>query len=70
MQLGVRPISLLTLPLLTLIDSNFPGNPILDMRIPPLEIKIVLESNPVKSMMLVGRLAVLLLLLLCIFHWY
>ena len=30
----------------------------MDMIIPPLRIKIVLESNPLKSTMLVGRLAV------------
>ena len=29
----------------------------MDMRIPPLRIKITLESNPLKSTMLVGRLA-------------
>ena len=29
----------------------------MDVRIPPLEIKIMLESNPLKSTMLVGRLA-------------
>ena len=31
----------------------------MDMRIPPLTIKIVLESNPLKSIMLVWRLAVI-----------
>ena len=31
----------------------------MDMRIPPLEIKNVLESDPLKSTMLVGRLGVL-----------
>ena len=30
----------------------------MDMRIPPLRIKIMLESNPLKSTMLVGRLGV------------
>ena len=30
----------------------------MDMRIPPLEIKIMLEWNPLKSTMLVGRLGV------------
>ena len=30
----------------------------MDMRIPPLRIKIMLESNPLKSIMLVRRLAV------------
>ena len=52
----VRPISLLTLSLLRLLDSNFPGNPV-DMRIPPLIIKILLEYT-LKSIMLVRRLAV------------
>ena len=31
----------------------------LDMRIPPLRIKIMLESNPMKSRMLVQRLAIM-----------
>ena len=31
----------------------------MDMRIPPLSIKIMFESNPLKSTMLVGRLGVL-----------
>ena len=35
----------------------------MDMRIPPLDIKIMLESNPLKSIMLVRRLAVLSILL-------
>ena len=30
----------------------------MDMRIPPLRIKIMLESNPLRSIMLVQRLAV------------
>ena len=30
----------------------------MDMRIPALRVKILLESNPLKSTMLVGRLAV------------
>ena len=57
----VRPISLLTLSLVILLESNFPGkslgNPY-GPGIPPLQIKIVLESNPLKSPILVGRLAV------------
>ena len=36
------------------LSGKFP----MDMRIPPLYIKIVLESNPPKSTILVGRLAV------------
>ena len=35
------------------------GKSSMDMRIPPLEIKIMLESNPVKSTMLVGGLGVI-----------
>ena len=54
----VRPISLLTLSLLTLLESNFPGkslgNPC-GPGIPPLRINIMLESNPLKPTMLVGR---------------
>ena len=37
------------------LSGNFPMN----LGIPPLQIKIVLESNPLKSTMLVGRLGVL-----------
>ena len=55
---GVRPIPLLILSLLTLLDSNFSSKSPMDMRIPRLQIKIMLESNPVKSTMLVGRLGV------------
>ena len=54
----IRPISLLTSSLLSLLDSNFPGRSPMDMRIPPLEIKIMLGSTPLKSRMLVRRLAV------------
>ena len=36
------------------LSGKFP----MDMRIPPLGIKIVLESDPLKSIMLVGRLGV------------
>ena len=46
--LVMRPTSLLRLSLLRLLDSN----------IPLLRIKIVLESNPLNSTMLVGRLGV------------
>ena len=42
-------------PVLTLLDSSFPENP---LRIPLLIIKITLESNPLKSTMLVGRMGV------------
>ena len=36
----------------------------MDVRIPPLRIKIVLESNPLKSTMLVGRLAAAITMIL------
>ena len=52
------PISLLTLSLLKLLDSNFSGISPMDVRIPTLRMKIMLESNPLKSIMLVWRLAV------------
>ena len=45
------------LSLLRFVDSNLLADP-MDMRIPPLEIKILLESNPLKSRSLVRRLAV------------
>ena len=51
----VRPISQLTLSLPTLLDSSFPGNWHGAGEIPPLRIKITLESNPLKSRMLVAR---------------
>ena len=54
----LRPISLLTLSLLRLLDSNFPGNSLWAWEFHPLRIKIMLESNPLKSRMLVWRLAV------------
>ena len=59
-QIMLRPISLLTLPLLTVLDSDFPGNLPTYKRVPPLNIKIMLESSPLKSTMLVRRSAVLL----------
>ena len=37
----------------------------MDIRIPPLKTKIMLESNPLKSRILVRRLAVVLLSLVC-----
>ena len=45
----IRPISLLRLSLLRLLDSTFPRIPLMDMRIPPRNIKILLESNSPKS---------------------
>ena len=55
----LRPISLLRLSLLRLLDSDSPGNFPMGMRIPPLTFKIKLESNPPKSRILVRRLAAL-----------
>ena len=54
----LRPISLLILSLLRLLDSDFPGKLLMDMRIPPLELKILLGSSPPKSRILVRILAV------------
>ena len=51
------PVSLLRLSLLRFVDPTFPGNSPMDMRLPPLKIKIPLESNPPKSRILVRRLA-------------
>ena len=53
-----RPISLLRLSLLRFLDSKLSGRFPMDMRIPPLETKILLESNPRKPRILVRRLAV------------
>ena len=62
-QLGssrrTRPISLLRIALLRFVDSKFAGEIPLDMRIPPLRMNIMLESNPPNSRILVRRLAVL-----------
>ena len=44
--------------MLTLLESNFPGNPHMGLGIPPLKDNIKLESNPLKSTMLIGRLGV------------
>ena len=54
----VRPISPLRLSLLRFRDSKSQGNSLWDMRIPPLNIKFLLESNPLKSRILVRRSAV------------
>ena len=54
-ECDVRPISLLTLSLLRLKLS---GKSPVDIRIPPLRIKIMLESNPLQSIVLIRRLAV------------
>ena len=57
-------ISLQTLSLLKLLESNFQiiwvsGKSPMGLRISPLRIKIVLESNPLKPAMLIGGLGVL-----------
>ena len=62
----IRPIFLLTLSLLTLLESNFPGKSLgnlMGLGIPPLKINMALESNPLKSTMLVGRLGVLYIII-------
>ena len=53
----LRPISLLTLSLLTLLDSSFPGNPLWTWWFHRFKLRICL--NPLKSTMLVGRLDVI-----------
>ena len=53
----MRPISLLRLYLLRFVDQDFPGN---SREFPPFKIKIMLESNPPKSRILVLKLAVAL----------
>ena len=53
----VRPTSLLRLCQLRFVDSNFRGKSPMDMRCPPLKLEILLESNPLKSRILVRRLA-------------
>ena len=56
-KVRVRPASLLRLSLLRFVDSRFPGYSQKSLRIPPLKSKIVLESNPLRSRILVRRLA-------------
>ena len=55
---ALRPISLLRSSLLRFADSDFPGNHT-GLGVPPRNIKIMLESNPLKSRVLVRRLEVL-----------
>ena len=52
-----RPVSLLRLSLLRLFESDFPEN-YDGLRVPPLKLKIMLESSPLKSRILVRRFAV------------
>ena len=59
-KLTVRPISPLTLHPASIVWLHFFGESPMGLGIPPLEIKIMLESNPPKSTMLVGRLGILL----------
>ena len=53
---SVPPISLLRCSLLRFFDSRYPGS--MDMIIPPLTNDIMLESNPLKSFILVRILAI------------
>ena len=57
-ECAVRPISLLTLHPTNIAWLKLSGKFPMGLGIPPLQIKIMLESNPLKSTMLVGRLAV------------
>ena len=50
-------VSLPRLSLLTLLDSNFPENSLWTLNFHPLTIQNMLESNPLKSRILVQRLA-------------
>ena len=52
-----HPISLLRISLLRLLDSSFSGQFPMDMRVPPLTIKILLEPKPPKSRISARRLA-------------
>ena len=45
-QADVRPISLLTLPLLILLDSNFRGNPLWAWEFNPLKLRLCLSQTP------------------------
>ena len=57
----VRQVHLLRVFLFRVLESNFPGDSLsnsTDVRIPPLRIKSLLESNPLKSKLLMGGLGV------------
>ena len=56
-QAGLRPTPLLKLSLLRLLDPKLPAISPKDMRTPPLEIEILLESSPPKSRISVQRFA-------------
>ena len=59
----VRPVHLLRVVLLRVLESNFPGDSLYKIirtwEFPPLRIKSLLESNPPKSKLLVGGLVVI-----------
>ena len=55
---AIRPISLLRLSLLRFVDSTLPGKSLWTWEFHPLNIKILLESDPLKSRILVRRLTV------------
>ena len=57
--MNIHPISLLTLHPTNLAWLKLSGKSHMGRQNPPLEVKIMLESNPPKSTMLVGRLAVM-----------
>ena len=44
-RLALRPISRLTLPLLTLLDSNFPGNSLWAWESHPLQLRLSLSQT-------------------------
>ena len=57
----LRPISLLTLHPTNIARLKLSGKHPMGLGIPSLKIKIMLESNPLKPTMLVGRLGVMIL---------
>ena len=50
---GLRPILELRIRKLRVVDFEFHGNSRMDLGIPPLEFKNLIESNPLKSRFLV-----------------
>ena len=57
---GLTPNLPTNIPPTKIARVKLSGKSPIDIRCPPLEIKIMFESNPLKPTMLVGRLAVLL----------
>ena len=55
---AASPVSELRISKLRFLDSNFPGNSLWAWEFHPLEIQILLESEPLKSRILVRRLGV------------